>query len=157
MGAHTTRLPKNLENYIKMLISKGYAKNFGNALNLIVLERMAHDKEKGEISPFEYTLIDGRETSKIEISDLDMDNVRKIKVEDPPRISPENHRSAEDPPGIGAPLTPSADAGNNPTYKSSASNFGKSSKPPYPGTRREYEEALRKGTIIAGMFEPPEA
>lgn len=161
MTVHTVRLPDNLEKYVRMLIDNGYADNPANAIKLIILDRMMADKKKRELSPFSYQIEDRRRSpppdNTVSLREISMDNVMRSPGRDLPKISPEKHRSAEVPPGIGAPLTPSADAGNKATYESSTSNFGKISKPPYPGTRREYEEALRKGTIIAGMFEPPEA
>lgn len=166
MGAHTTRLPENLERYVKMLISNGYAQNYANAINLIILERMMHDKERGTLSPFEYVLKDCRRSTESKISELETDNVTKIKPRSTPESSPEKEESSAEivPKSDNAPLRdalhtrgpdPDRSAGINTT--SEASPFSGLKKPPYPGTRTEYEEALRRGKIINGMFEPPEA
>lgn len=167
MGAHTARLPDNLEKYVKMLISNGYAQNYGNAINLIVLERMMHDKERGTLSPFEYMLKDYRRSNETHISELETDNVTQFIPRSTPRnplkkektsaeiVPKSNNAPLGDAPHTGDPLTPSADAGISTT--SEPSPFGAPRKTPYPGTRAEYEEALRRGKIINGMFEPPEA
>lgn len=155
MGLHTIRVPENLEKYVELLITETNAGSFTNAVNLTLLERMASDKKRGTIAPFEYRIDDGRKKSEIKLDRIPM-NAHKIELPEAPQgdLSKEENAPLEDAPHTGGPLTPSADAGINAT--SEPSPFGGLKKPTYPGTKAQYEEALRKGKIIGGMFEAPE-
>ena len=154
MGAHTTRLPENLEKYIEIIIARGYASSFGNALNLIVAERMMRDKERGDVSPFEYRLIDSRRKPEPPIfSEILTDNVKGERAQVPPATrGPDPHAAA----GLSLPgegkaseiLTEGAPSG---------ADFGPMDKPTFPGTLEQYNEALRTGSITKNMFRPPEA
>ena len=75
MGVHTIRLPENLENYVKMVISAGYATSYGNAINLIVLDKMMSDKKAGNIRPFKYKLIDARIKTGVDLERIGTENV----------------------------------------------------------------------------------
>lgn len=150
MSIYSARLPENLEKYVKILISKGYARNPSNAINLIILERMLNDKEKGEISPFSHIIEDGRRSpprDDILLSEISTDNISAVKKEE------KTNAPLRDAPHIEGPLNPSTGIKTT----SEPSPFGAPRKTVYPGTRAEYEEALRRGKIINGMFEPPEA
>ena len=159
MGAHTTRLPENLEKYIEIIISRGYATSYGNALNLIVTERMMRDKERGDVSPFEYRLIDSRKKPEPPIfSEIRTENVKGEGAQVPPATrGPDPHADA----GLSLPK-------REPTERMESakiledkvvpvSEFGPMDKPVFPGTLEQYNEALRTGSITKNMFRPPEA
>ena len=76
MAVRTARVPENLDLYLKILLSKGYAKTYGEAINLMILERMMKDKETGDISPFPYALVDNRKTT----ADLDIDKIETLNI-----------------------------------------------------------------------------
>ena len=151
MSIYSARLPENLEKYVKILISKGYARNPSNAINLIILERMLNDKEKGEISPFSHIIEDGRRSpprDDILLSEISTDNISAVKKEDEPNapLGDASHTRGPDP-----------DRSAEIKTSSGRSPFKTPVKPTYPGTRAQYLEDLRKGLIIEGMFNPPEA
>ena len=147
MGIRTARLPENLEEYLKILITKGYASNYGNAINLIILERMMTDKEKGTVTPFRYKLKDARRTGTKDISEIGTENIEKpitFPLGEPPAI-----------PGTPGPAL----SGNVTTYsgdKATKKYWGGTIKPRYPKSKREYEEDLSRGVITRDQFEPPE-
>lgn len=159
MGLHTIRVPENLEKYVELLIAETNAGSFTNAINLTLLERMASDKKRGKIAPFEYRIDDGRKKSEIKLDRIPM-NAHKIELSEPPQEDlPQEPPSTDNAPLRDALHTrgPDPDRSAEINTTSEASPFSGLKKPPYPGTRAEYEEALRKGKIINGMFEPPEA
>ena len=159
MGAHTTRLPENLEKYIEIIIARGYASSFGNALNLIVAERMMRDKERGDVSPFEYRLIDSRRKPEPPIfSEILTDNVKGEGTQVPPATrGPDPHAIAGYDLPQGAPGKEEAREGATSENIPDNSEFGPMTAPVYPGTLEEYEKALRSGKIIPSMFRRPEA
>ena len=159
MGAHTTRLPENLENYIEIIISRGYATSYGNALNLIVAERMMRDKELGDVSPFEYRLIDSRRKPEPPVfSEILTENVKEEVTQVPPATrGPDPHADAGYILPQGAPKIKEAREETVGENSPAILEFGPMNAPVFPGTIAEYEEALRKGTIKASMFRRPEA
>jgi len=146
MGIRTARLPENLEEYLRILITKGYASNYGNAINLIVLERMMTDKEKGTVTPFRYKLKDARRTGTKDISEIGTENIEEPTTfplgEPPATRGPDPHRFAG--------MDPTSEEIGNKSY------FGAMTKPPFPGSMEEYNEALRVGSIRKDQFNPPE-
>lgn len=129
MAVTSTRLPENLEDYIRTIKNKGYASSESEAIKLIVLERMMKDKERGKISPFEYQIKKDKKKTRKDLSSIPTDNVeRKEQISE----------------------------GSLPKSEEAVSYFGKSNRPKYQGTREEYENDLKRGTISKGMFEPPE-
>ena len=159
MGAHTTRLPENLENYIEIIISRGYATSYGNALNLIVAERMMRDKELGDVSPFEYRLVDSRRKPEPPVfSEILTENVKEEITQVPPATrGPDPHADAGYNLPQGAPEIKKASVETFEENYPDNSEFGPMNAPVYPGTLEDYEKALRKGVITSSMFRRPEA
>ena len=146
MGIRTARLPENLEEYLKILITKGYASNYGNAINLIILERMMTDKEKGTVTPFRYKLKDARRTGTKDISEIGTENIEN------PITFP-----LGEPPAIAGPCPArEIETTSKRSEEKPASYFGEINKPAFPGSMEEYREALRLRAITENQFRPPE-
>ena len=148
MGIHTARLPENLEEYIKIIIKKGYATTYGNAINLIILDRMMRDREAGDIAPFKYKLRDARITSSLEVSEIGTENVEE------PRAFPLGEPPANAGPGpapSGGLSQPTEEDGIGTSWREPS----RMRRPRYPGTFAEYDEALRTGAIKLDQFDPP--
>ena len=158
MGVRTARLPENLEEYLKILIQKGYASSYGNAINLIILDRMMSDKEKRTVTPFKYRLKDARRIEAKDISDIETENIEEPAAfplgEAPPIAGPS--------PAPSGGLSLSSESENKVSSVRSEKKpgdvyrFGISDKPVFPGTKEQYEEALRLRTISKDAFRPPE-
>ena len=151
MGVYTTRTPENLDAYLKMLIREGHASTYGNAINLIILERMMADKKRGEIAPFKYRLIDHRKNPPgPPIADIKTDNIEEPATfplgEAPPIAGPEP--ATRD--SLPAPEIVEIKASEIVTDKTEY-NLPKASKPVYPGTKAQWEKEPLKN-----LFEPPE-
>ena len=88
MGVRTARIPDNLEEYLDILISKGYATTYGNAINLIILERMMRDKTAGTVKPFKYRLKDARTNPTKDLKEIETENIdgRTLPLRDAPHI-----------------------------------------------------------------------
>ena len=146
MGVRTARIPDNLEEYLDILISKGYATTYGNAINLIILERMMRDKTAGTVKPFKYRLKDARTNPTKDLKEIETENIdgRTLPLRDAPHTrGPDPHRYA----GIN-PTSETAEessAGDSPSY------FGGTRGVRYPGTKEEYERDPKRS-----QFLPPE-
>ena len=159
MAVRTARVPENLDLYLKILLSKGYAKTYGEAINLMILERMMKDKETGDISPFPYALVDNRKTT----ADLDIDKIETLNIrknqsapaeEAPPIL--DSYRFAGKASNLRDPGEATEIKKLKETKPGEKLPGWESKKPVFPGSKAEYEEALRIGSIKTGMFEPPE-
>lgn len=54
MGNYSIRTNEEIDYYLSRIVKTGLAKKEGEAIKLIIFERMLADAKKGEISPFEY-------------------------------------------------------------------------------------------------------
>lgn len=163
MGLHTIRTPETVEKYIDLLIKEGKGRSFSDTMNRIVIERMMNDRKNGKTSQLTYAIHDKRKKDGPGLMEIPVNEVVEIidtvpenpaaDIIESESVKKKSIAPAEVPPKAetGGPFIPPADAAIKTT-----SPF-KSSKTKYPGTQEQYAEALRKGEIIPGMFEPPEA
>ena len=155
------RLSREIIDYLGNVVKDTNARNTTEAVRLIILERMLKDKTAGEIAPFTYVPAPTPRDRKAKRSrTIKTGEITALPLRDAP------HTAGPVP----APLRGDAtEVKQVPEIREAGESSARSSevvgetyglkrmnKPVFPGTREEYEEALKQRTISEGQFRPPE-